>query len=148
MAKSIWNADERAALLARFDGLKPNTKPAWGKMSASQMVKHCTLPFLGASGEMKVTEKDTPFKFWLMKKLIIYVLPWPKGAPTAIEFQNLDEGDLTERVVALKREANRFAEKGPGQKFSPHAAFGELTGADWGALMHRHLEHHLRQFGV
>lgn len=148
MAKSIWNADERAALLARFDAVKPDAKPAWGVMSVSQMVKHCTLPFLAAAGEMKVTEKKTPFKNWVMKKLIIYVLPWPKGAPTAVEFLNLDEGDLKERVAALKRVANRFADKGPGQQFSPHAAFGELTGADWGALMHRHLEHHLRQFNA
>ena len=148
MAKSIWNADERAALLARFDTVQPAAKPAWGVMSVSQMVKHCTLPFLAAAGEMKVTEKDTPFKNWVMKKLIIYVLPWPKGAPTAIEFLNLDEGNLQERVAELKRVANRFAEKGPGQKFAPHAAFGELTGADWGALMHRHLDHHLRQFNA
>lgn len=148
MAKSIWNADERAVLLARFDALKPGAKPAWGVMSVSQMVKHCTLPFLAAAGEMTVTPKDTPFKFWVMKKLIIYVLPWPKGAPTALEFLNLDEGDLKERVAELKRVANRFAAKGPEQKFSPHAAFGELTGADWGALMHRHLEHHLHQFNA
>ena len=148
MAKSIWNADERAAVLARFDALRPDAKPEWGVMSVSQMVKHCTLPFLAAAGEMTVTPKKTPFRNWVMKKLIIYVLPWPKGAPTAIEFLNLDEGDLKERVAELKRVADRFAANGPGQKFAEHAAFGELTGGDWGALMHRHLEHHLRQFSA
>lgn len=148
MAKSIWNAEERAAVLARFDALKPDAKAAWGVMSVSQMVKHCTLPFLAAAGEMTVTPKKTPFRNWVMKKLIIYVLPWPKGAPTAIEFLNLDEGDLKERVAELKRVADRFAAKGPQQKFAEHAAFGELTGGDWGALMHRHLEHHLRQFSA
>jgi hypothetical protein len=26
--------------------------------------------------------------------------------------------------------------------------FGPLTGADWGALLRTHIDHHLKQFGV
>lgn len=29
-----------------------------------------------------------------------------------------------------------------------HVFFGRLTGDEWGRLMHKHLDHHLRQFGV
>ena len=29
-----------------------------------------------------------------------------------------------------------------------HAFFGKLTGEEWGRLMHKHIDHHLRQFGA
>ena len=126
MAKTLWNAGDRKALLARFHSLRPDSRPVWGEMSVSQMLRHCTVPIYAAMGELKVTPKRTFFRFWLMQKLIIYVLPWPKSVPTAPEFES----------------------KGPAQTLQPHATFGVLSGADWGALMHRHLDHHLRQFGV
>ncbi len=148
MAKSIWNPADRQALLARFDALKPNMSPVWGKMSVSQMVQHCKLPILAAMGEGKVTQKWTPFRIWPMAKLIIYVLPWPKGAPTAPEFIVRDDGDLKNRVAALREAVEKFAARGESETIQPHAAFGTLSHQDWGALQHRHLEHHLKQFNA
>jgi hypothetical protein len=29
-----------------------------------------------------------------------------------------------------------------------HPAFGRLSGRAWGALVYRHMDHHLRQFGL
>jgi hypothetical protein len=29
-----------------------------------------------------------------------------------------------------------------------HPLFGPLTWREWGALAHKHMDHHLRQFGV
>jgi hypothetical protein len=39
---------------------------------------------------------------------------------------------------------------GHGENFAwtPHPAFGNLNGRSWGVLMWRHMDHHLRQFGV
>jgi Protein of unknown function (DUF1569) len=148
MARTVWNAGDRTALLARFENLKADQRPLWGKMTAPQMVKHCTLPFLSAMGEYAVAPKWTPFRNWPMQKLIIYVLPWPKGAPTAPEFIVRDDGDLAERLTELKAVVERFASRGEKQPLQPHAAFGVLSGKDWGAQMHRHLNHHLTQFGL
>ena len=92
--------------------------------------------------------KNTPFRFWPLNKLIIYTLPWPKGAPTAPEFIVKDEGDLSERTASLRAAVDRFASRGESQTFQPHAAFGPLNAKDWGALVHRHLHHHLTQFGA
>lgn len=148
MAKSIWNASDRAALLARFDALQPNTAAQWGKMTVSQMVRHCEVPILSTMGEYPATPKNTIFRFWPMKKLVIYYMPWPKGAPTAPEFVINDEGDLKERVAALRAAVEKFVNRGEAQVFVPHAAFGPLNAADWGALVHRHLDHHLKQFSA
>jgi hypothetical protein len=148
MAKTVWNPADLAALLTRIDTLQPNQPAKFGKMTVSQMVRHCTVPLYGTMGEMKVTQKNTFIKIWPMPKLIIYVLPWPQGAPTAPEFIITDEGDLTERKAALRAALEKFVAKGESQTFQPHAAFGVLSAKDWGALVHRHMDHHLKQFGA
>jgi hypothetical protein len=54
-------------------------------------------------------------------------------------------GDWSEDLAALLGLVESFPEQvGP----HAHPAFGPLTPAQWGALSFRHLDHHLRQFGV
>jgi LPS sulfotransferase NodH len=44
---------------------------------------------------------------------------------------------------------DRFAAAGPqGCTKNPHSFFGRLTPQEWATLMYKHLDHHLRQFGV
>ncbi len=148
MAKTIWNPQDRAALFARIDSLKPDSRPQWGKMSVTQMLRHCTVPILATMGEYKVTHKKTFFRIWPMQKLIIYVLPWPQGAPTAPEFVITEDGDFQTRLAGLRAAVDKFVSRGLTQTFQDHAAFGPLSPDDWGALTHRHIEHHLKQFGA
>ena len=55
-----------------------------------------------------------------------------------------DEADVT-RLRALIR---RFGDRGPAAEWSPSRVFGRISGRSWGVLEHKHLDHHLRQFGV
>lgn len=42
---------------------------------------------------------------------------------------------------------DRFVAGGPSKCTAyPHAFFGKLTPEQWGELMYKHLDHHLRQF--
>ena len=34
------------------------------------------------------------------------------------------------------------------KKWNPHPIFGAFTHQQWGQLQYKHLDHHLRQFGV
>lgn len=43
---------------------------------------------------------------------------------------------------------DKFAARGEAQVFQPHAVCGPLSAKDWGALVHRHLDHRLQQFGA
>jgi LPS sulfotransferase NodH len=44
---------------------------------------------------------------------------------------------------------NRFVAAGAnGCTNHPHSFFGQLTPDEWAILMYKHLDHHLRQFGV
>jgi hypothetical protein len=44
---------------------------------------------------------------------------------------------------------DRFVAAGPkGCTTHPHSFFGPLTPQEWAILMYKHVDHHLRQFGV
>jgi hypothetical protein len=64
--------------------------------------------------------------------------------------ETADREALLRRVATLPREAQarwgRFtASNGMGPV---HPLFGPLTHREWSALMYRHVDHHLKQFGA
>ena len=75
--------------------------------------------------------------------------PMRRNSPTVKGLVVQDERDLgmeRERLLAL---IDRFAAAGPaGCTKHPHSFFGRLTPDEWAILMYKHLDHHLRQFGV
>jgi hypothetical protein len=150
MAKSLWDPRADQELLARFAKLTQHTQRQWGKMTASQMVKHCVEPIRGLLGEIDVPMRGSPafLRMFPLKQLIIYVTPLPKGAPTAPAFVVQYEPDLDASRKELAEALERTLKRGRNGTYTPHPAFGKLTGNAVGALTYKHLDHHLRQFGV
>jgi hypothetical protein len=145
---SIWNASARAALLERLNRMAPDRKPHWGRMSPIQTLKHLREPMRAAMGEIKVSGKNTPLRFTPLKQLVIYVLPWPKGVRTAPEFVITETADWAFELAETKAALDRMATLGRDHAYVPHPAFGRLSGSALGALVHRHWDHHLKQFGL
>ncbi len=48
----------------------------------------------------------------------------------------------------IKQLIERCASRGPELAWARSPVFGRISREDWGVLCHRHLDHHLRQFGV
>ncbi|HJW08851.1 MAG TPA: DUF1569 domain-containing protein [Holophagaceae bacterium] len=76
---------------------------------------------------------------------MMHLLPWPKGVPSgprllpeATEWRaaRRDLDEVLDRFIAQR------------QGYADHAAFGHISAKDWGRLMHRHIDWHLRQFGA
>src|SRR6266404_4869599 len=75
--------------------------------------------------------------------------PMRRNSPTVKDLVVQDERDLGTERERLCGLINRFAAAGPkGCTTHPHSFFGRLTPEDWATLMYKHLDHHLRQFGV
>ena len=75
--------------------------------------------------------------------------PMRRNSPTAKELVIADARDLESERNRLYESIDRFAAAGPaGCTTHPHAFFGPLTPEEWATLMYKHLDHHLRQFGV
>lgn len=146
--KSVWNDSDYRELRERLDRLTPDTAARWGKFTAPQMVCHLADCLKMATGELPVPSKNLPIRFTPLKQLIIYVLPFPKGAPTAPQLISRKPAEWSGEVQLLRNEFDSFVKRGPSGKFVPHPAFGTLTPKSWGVLVYKHMHHHLTQFGV
>lgn len=149
--RTLWNAADRAALLARLDTLTPASPRRWGRMSVAEMTAHLL-------ESMKITFDEKPvavlpgrrppgFVRWLV---IFSPLPWPRGVLRTSPEYLADNPDLRHFAAYradLRACLERFAVPQDSLHFGRHALFGNLTTAEWGALTWRHLNHHLTQFG-
>jgi hypothetical protein len=145
---TLFDDAARADLRARIERLTPDRRPLWGRMDAGRMIVHLTAQLRAGLGELACAPRKTPLNNWLMRRLIVYVLPWPRGSPTAPEFMAQPAATWDQDFAALRAAIDRFAARGPGGPWAEHPAFGPLTGRMWGVLAWRHLDHHLRQFGL
>ena len=146
---TFWDDATRADICQRVERLSADHKPLWGKMNAAQMLAHLNDAMRMATGELTAAPKNTPFRRWPMKQLVVYLLPWPKGAPTAPELlARMDTADLKVEQAAFRQLAERLASKAATDTWPEHPAFGALSHKAWGVLEFRHADHHLRQFSL
>lgn len=146
--KTIWDSSCREELLQRFEKLTADQRPAWGKMTPAQMLAHLGDPLNAAMGKKSVAPKPGAFGNPIVRTLIIYCLPWPKGAPTAPEFVHAHPEVFESNLSALRSTLDEFVAAGESTSFEAHPSFGRLSNKAWGRLVYRHLDHHLRQFGI
>ena len=145
---TLFDSAARGRILERLEQLTPTHTARWGKMNAAQMQVHLADQIRCAIGELSLKPQATPFRYPIIKQLIVYCLPWPKGAPTAPELANPKTGNWAQERAELQRLIAVASQRGTQGPWATHPAFGDLTGRAWGVLMWRHLDHHLRQFGI
>jgi hypothetical protein len=119
------------------------------------MLQHLRLSALMAVGEMPVASKHKRvLQMFPLKHLILYVFPFPKGAPTAAELKPVNGGS-TDVAAAVQEERAALLELleriGTGLRDGvgpEHPLFGPLTWREWGVVTYKHADHHLKQFGA
>ena len=146
--RSIYDKGVVESLQQRLAQLRADTRPRWGKFTAPQMLAHVNDQMRMTLGELPVKFRDRPFQYTPLKQLIIYVLPFPKGAPTAPELiARIDVAEFNRERESFATLARRVAAS-RGSRFPLHPAFGTLSPTAWGVLGYKHTDHHFRQFGV
>jgi hypothetical protein len=146
--KSIWNRPDEQALRQRISKLRPEAPAQWGKFNAPQMVCHVTDGLKMAMGELAVATRKLPIRYFPLKQLIIYVLPFPKGAPTGPELIARRATEWGTEIAELERTLDRLVSQRGRDTWPDHPAFGSMSRQTLGVLIYRHADHHLRQFGV
>jgi hypothetical protein len=101
-----------------------------------------------AIGELSCADKRTPLRWPVVKQLVIYWAPFPKGAPTAPELLGRTPMTWSTEISELELLIDRVAGISPSFAWPPHPAFGTLSRRAWGVLIYRHMDHHLTQFGA
>jgi len=136
-----------SSIRSRVQSLTPSSTRRWGKMSVDQMLWHCNQVLGTSLGDIAVEPRRPPFPVPMLK-FMLFKLPWPRGAPTAPEYQAADPCVFdTERKKCLDL-IERFAARNIDHENWPRAVFGPLTGREWSQLQARHLDHHLKQFSA
>jgi hypothetical protein len=146
--KTLWNEADRKELRDRVRRLAPSATPRWGRMNAFQMMVHITDQLRMSLGELNVGQLRSIARYAPLKQLLIYWLPWPKGAPTMPELIARAPGEWTGEVDAFLAALERFGARDPRQPWGEHPLFGPLSSRAWGALGYHHVDHHFRQFGI
>lgn len=148
MTTTIFDAATRAALLARIDRLDATAPARWGTFTAPRMVSHLISAVRMALGEETCKDRPSFLSYRVVRYLVIHVLPFPRGAPTAREMLSRAPESWSLDIAALKTLIDRAAANGPDGTWARHPAFGALSAHDWGVLIHKHVNHHLTQFGA
>ena len=146
---SILNEIDRAAIVSRVRSLSSSSTGRWGTMDVTDMLKHLHLAGLMALGEMEVpSENKRAFQMFPLKHLLLYVVPFPKGAPTAPKLKPEAAASIEEERTAVLELIERLG-TGPRDGSGPdHPLFGPLTWREWGVVTYKHTDHHLKQFGA
>lgn len=147
---SLFDPTGRAEVLTRLDLLAADRAPLWGKMTPAQACAHCAVGLRLALGEATMKRPwFAPLVGPLMRRLILSPKPFARNAPTAPLFRVTDPRELEAERRTLAALVRRFGEGGPGGvRKDPHPLFGPLAPAEWDLMQWKHLDHHLRQYGV
>lgn len=146
--KSLLEDDGYQDIVKRFDKLKPDSNRLWGKMSPAQMAWHCQYPLELAIKNEDKGVRGNPLIRWVFKKSLYNDKPWRKNLPTAPFLVAKEEKDFDFEVSKLKQLISDFHKVKERTEWSPHPIFGHFTHNQWGKLEYKHLDHHLRQFGL
>ncbi len=146
---NIFNPKDNEELIARIEKLQLDSPALWGKMKVDQMVSHCIAPINIALGTESIK-----VPFWLgllgrmMKNKWLNAPQFKKNSPTAKEFIRTNEYDFEATKQELIAKTRKFQEGPSVIQVTIHPFWGKLSTEDWNNLQWKHLDHHLRQFGV
>ncbi|MBE99835.1 DUF1569 domain-containing protein [Flavobacterium coralii] len=148
--QSVFDKNGNRLLIERVEKLTPITLSQWGKMTVSQMLEHCQQPIKVSYGQLNLKPNLMSFLFGkMMKKKLSEPQPFARDLPTVKQFKITHEPDFEKAKAELIRLVKKFAEEGHASiKNTKHPFFGEMTMQEWDYLQWKHLDHHLRQFGV
>lgn len=149
--KNLFDAELANQLKQRIGSLQIDSQRQWGEMSVAQTVAHCASGLEMALGEIKPPRALVGRLIgWAIKpKVVGDDEPFRRNSPTVGQLVIRGERNLDVERVRLCSLIDEFASGGTSVCTThPHPFFGRLTPAEWAVIMYKHLDHHLRQFGV
>lgn len=147
--QTLFDPAGRKAITDRLAALPPTAIRQWGKMDVAQMLAHC-------ANALEVGTGDRPRKQAFIGKIFAPFVrasllgdkPFSRNSPTDPTFVITDPREFAREKQRLLDLVARFCAQGPSSAGKQvHSFFGRISGDQWGVLMHKHLDHHLGQFG-
>jgi len=149
---NIFDKQVADSLLIRIQKLTMDTKPLWGKMQVGQMLAHANVTY-GYVYEPELY-KPTPALLKIIlklfvKKTVVDETPYKKNSQTGPDFKINDDKIFKkerDRLVGFVLKTQALgADHFEGKRSH---SFGKLTATEWNNMFYKHIDHHLRQFGM
>ena len=144
--KNLYDPAVLDDILQRLEKLTPDSSPEWGKMDVAQMLAHCA----EAQDVYNGKPLRTPFLFRilgpLMRPMLLAEKPFARNAPTLDQFRMVDPEDFHEQYDRLVNSLKTM--HALGKRSMKHPMLGKLGPEEIGWITYKHMDHHLRQFGV
>lgn len=148
--KSIFEETTYEEVRHRIGKLKEDSERQWGRMSPAQMLAHCQNPLALGLGKIKMPRPN--FAMWVVyqgfKAAMYNDRLWKPNMKTARQYEVNDPRDFEKEKKALLQLIEEFHQRKNSTHWDPHPGFGSFTHEQWGKMQYKHLDHHLRQFGV
>jgi Protein of unknown function (DUF1569) len=147
--KSLASAEVLSETRARLLSVRADDQARWGRMTATQMVRHLDCACEVALGERTVGPVKGPPPALLKWAALRSGLRWRKNIRTTPELQRAIAEQTEAEFDALVGTAiERMEAVASGARCAPsHPMFGPMTAGDWKRWGYLHADHHLRQFG-
>jgi hypothetical protein len=148
--KNFFNASDTEEIINRIGRLTPESQRLWGKMDVSQMMAHCSITLRIARGLDKPKRRLLGILLgWAVKDHYFGEKPFPKNSPTDKTFIVADKKSFEDEKKKLIEHINAFSQGGAvACTTHPNPFFGKLTPQEWAIGQYKHVDHHLKQFGV
>ena len=145
--KLLHNAGVRNEIRHRIEKLRPDSQRKWGRMTVDQMLWHVNIPLAESMGEYQTKPHTPPIPPALLRWLALNI-PWPRGARTRPDLVAAKHYDFNQERLRLLDFIERFAHRDLNAVWPASANFGAMSGVHWSRLHAKHLDHHLKHFGV
>ncbi len=146
--KSLLTEEGHQEIKERIGKLTEQSTRQWGKMEIGQMLWHCQYPLQLAIENRENDSKGNWFIKTFFKKSLYNDKPFRKNLPTAPQLKTKENKDFNSELKVINTLVDDFYAARDRETWYPHPTFGTLTKAQWGQMEYKHLDHHLRQFGV
>ena len=150
MSPNLFTPTDHAATLTRIGALTATTPRLWGTMTTGQMVVHCTDQIRICTGDKTISTRVPGLLKPVLRWALFNLMPrFPKNMRTLPELDPAQAMTVPTSFEADRRLLLRELELGrhPAGRIYDHPAFGRLSHAQFGEIVWKHLDHHLRQFG-
>ena len=114
------------------------------------MLAHCAEVQEVSNGkELKNTPLVAKMLKGMIRKMVVGEKPFPRNTKTHPQYKQTSDRDFGTEKSGLCNALDDFinADKNSSGQ-SKHPLFGEMTTEEKGWSMYKHLDHHLKQFGV
>lgn len=151
---SIGNPEAMGYLLDRLRQLTPASERRWGTLTPGEMLCH-----LGDAGDSVLGIRIAPGKSWsgksnrILKWVFLYSpIGFPRGVKTRSGVDPRREGtapgEFAQDAARVDAGIRAMAVASHDALAPHHFFFGPMSREDWHRWAWRHVDYHLRQFGL